>query len=264
MPKSPAFQFYPKDWLGSTKVDLMTLEEQGGYLRLLCHAWNNEGCDLPDDDDKLSKLSRLHEGWFNGSSEIIKECFLLKKGRLVSERLLEERKKQQEWAEKSSKGGKKSAELRKTKDLESKGGVRVVDDRHQPKPNIAVCSLQSSSSSLSSTASTKKNKEKDIHVFEEIVSHMNEVMGTGYKPKTAKTQRLIKARLDEGFTIDDFKRVHEIKHAEWKDSDYAKFLRPETLYGTKFESYLNQKSGKPLTLAEKNAKTIREAMDEQE
>ena len=47
--------------------------------------------------------------------------------------------------------------------------------------------------------------------------------------------------MNEGFTVDDFKKVIDNKSAEWgKDSKMSKYLRPETLFGTKFESYLNQ------------------------
>ena len=238
MSKSPAFQFYVKDWLASTKVRLMSHAERGAYMDLLCHTWNEDDCSLNNDDDELSILSGLGDKWHGKAADKIKACFKVKGARLVHERLLAEREKQKMHSEKCKKAGMASGKARRTKEL----GLNERSPHVEPKPNIAVCSLQSSSSSsIASTSS--KNKEKDIHVFEEIVSHLNELLGTGYKVKTSKTQRLIKARLDEGFTVEDFKHVHEIKHAEWKDGEYAKFLRPETLYGTKFESYLNQKAG---------------------
>ena len=240
MAKSPAFQFYVKDWLASTKVRLMTPEQRGGYADLLCHAWNEDDCSLPNDDRKLGVLSGLFDKWDDETSDAIKPCFDLQGSRLVHLRLLEEKKKQDDWREKCSEAGKKSAELRKTKGLEDKGSSTVVQLKGQLTGNSSVCSLQSSSAS---SPTSLKNTEKHIHVFEEIVSDLNRLLGTNYKHTTTKTQRLIKARLDEGPTADDFKQVHAIKHAEWNNTEYAKFLRPETLYGTKFESYLNQKTG---------------------
>ena len=75
----------------------------------------------------------------------------------------------------------------------------------------------------------------------EIVDYLNSKIGTHYRATTRKTQSLIKARMNEGFTVDDFKKVIDNKVAEWdKDSKMSKYLRPETLFGTKFESYLNQ------------------------
>ena len=60
-----------------------------------------------------------------------------------------------------------------------------------------------------------------------------------------KTQKLIKARITEKFTVEDFKKVIDIKTQEWlKDSTMNKYLRPETLFGNKFEGYLNESEGK--------------------
>ena len=61
---------------------------------------------------------------------------------------------------------------------------------------------------------------------------------------SAKTKSLIQTRIKEGFSIDDFKTVIRIKYQDWHKTDQEKYLRPITLFGTKFESYLNQKQGK--------------------
>lgn len=78
---------------------------------------------------------------------------------------------------------------------------------------------------------------------EEIVDHLNKRAGTHYKATTANTRKLIKARLKEGFTVDEIKLVIDKKCAEWLNNrDMVQYLRPETLFGSKFESYLNAKS----------------------
>lgn len=77
-------------------------------------------------------------------------------------------------------------------------------------------------------------------VAEDIVSHLNSVTGSSYRSTTSKTRKLIAARLAEGFTADDFKAVISKKAKEWQNTDMAQYLRPETLFGTKFEGYLNQ------------------------
>lgn len=87
---------------------------------------------------------------------------------------------------------------------------------------------------------TPTNTPKDIYV--EIVDYLNAKAGTHYKASTASTHRLIKARLNEGFTIEDFKAVIDKKCSEWlNNSKMEQYLRPETLFGTKFEGYLNAK-----------------------
>jgi predicted phage replisome organizer/uncharacterized phage protein (TIGR02220 family) len=85
-------------------------------------------------------------------------------------------------------------------------------------------------------------KEKENIPYKDIVDYLNNKTSSKYKSSTNKTKDSIKARWNEGFRMDDFKRVIDIKSREWlHDDKMNKFLRPETLFGTKFESYLNQK-----------------------
>lgn len=74
-----------------------------------------------------------------------------------------------------------------------------------------------------------------------IIDYLNEKANTNYKFTSKKTNNLIQARLNEGFSEEDFYKVIDNKVLEWKGTDFEKFLRPETLFSTKFESYLNQK-----------------------
>ena len=77
--------------------------------------------------------------------------------------------------------------------------------------------------------------------YEEIIDYLNLKIDAHYKSTTQKTKDSIKARFNEGFTLDDFKKVIDKMTMEWKDNNKMKvYLRPETLFGTKFESYLNR------------------------
>lgn len=91
----------------------------------------------------------------------------------------------------------------------------------------------------------EEEREKEIYKY--IVEYLNEKANTNYKPSSKKTQTLIHARINEGFTVDDFKKVIDNKCADWLGNEFEKFLRPETLFGTKFESYLNAPTKKPQT-----------------
>lgn len=91
---------------------------------------------------------------------------------------------------------------------------------------------------------TTSNQSTTTNLFKEIIGYLNLRTGSDYKHTTKSTQSKINARLNEGFTLNDFKVVIDKKCVEWQDTDMAKFLRPETLFGTKFESYLNQKAKK--------------------
>lgn len=70
---------------------------------------------------------------------------------------------------------------------------------------------------------------------------MKKQLKTRYKLSSRKTRRLIAARLAEGFTLEDFKKVILKKSKQWKGTNMERFLRPETLFGTKFEGYLNER-----------------------
>lgn len=128
---SPAFQFYPKDWLTDSRVVSMTTLQRGIYIQLLCYCWLDGW--LPMDPKKLSLLSGaqgMTEQEFLEHWEAIEPCFEVAtdgKG-FTHPRLEKERVKQQQWRDKCSKGGKISA------------------SRRQLTGNTAVCSLQSSSS----------------------------------------------------------------------------------------------------------------------
>lgn len=100
---------------------------------------------------------------------------------------------------------------------------------------------------------TSKNKEKKDTMssshstvshaddYKTIIDYLNQKASTNYRSTSQKTQRLINARFNEGFSVDDFKKVIDIKVSQWsKDSKMSKYLRPETLFGTKFEGYLNE------------------------
>ena len=77
--------------------------------------------------------------------------------------------------------------------------------------------------------------------YREIIDYLNEKTGKKFSARSRVNQGHMSARLKEGFTVEDFKRVIDIKCFQWKDdAKMAKFLRPETLFGTKFDRYLNE------------------------
>ena len=130
--------------------------------------------------------------------------------------------------------------------VEKWGLYQVVNDKptnkktnEQPTTNQQLTNNQPRTNN--DNKDNKENKDKEIYspAVHDIVDHLNMRLGTHYKPSSKKTQELIKARLNEGFTTEDFKTVIDKKCVEWMGTDMQKYLRPETLFGTKFESYLN-------------------------
>ncbi|MDM5231452.1 phage replisome organizer N-terminal domain-containing protein [Lysinibacillus pakistanensis] len=79
--------------------------------------------------------------------------------------------------------------------------------------------------------------------YKEIIEYLNQKANKKFKHTSQKTQTLIKARFKEKFTLEDFKQVIDIKTAQWlADPKMSVYLRPETLFGTKFEGYLNEQN----------------------
>lgn len=87
----------------------------------------------------------------------------------------------------------------------------------------------------------KKEKPQYGGQIKEIIDYLNKKIATRYKYDSASVLKHIPARLSEGYSVQDFKDVIDKKAKEWLNSDLAAFLRPETLFGSKFEAYLNQK-----------------------
>lgn len=83
--------------------------------------------------------------------------------------------------------------------------------------------------------------EQEVKIpFEEIVEYLNTITKKCFRPTTKATASAIKARWREGFRIEDFKSVVDNRAGKWlQDEKMCEYLRPDTLFGTKFESYLN-------------------------
>ena len=95
------------------------------------------------------------------------------------------------------------------------------------------------------TTVTVTDKEDTFNIlFREIIDYLNLKANTRYKYSSDKSKRSIHARVEEGYTLQDFQEVIDKKCTEWIGTEWEKFLRPETLFGTKFEGYLNQKASK--------------------
>lgn len=142
--------------------------------------------------------------------------------------------------------GKKGGEAERTQP-ESKREANVKQTVSKPEPKEKV------------KDKVKDIKEKDIAekespakaeplmpAVQEIVKYLNEKAGTHYRHTSRETVDLVKARMNDHFTIDDFKRVIDVKCDEWMGTEQQKYLRPETLFKrSHFEGYLNQPVATP-------------------
>lgn len=140
--KAPAFQFYAADYLADENVQLMSIEEEGCFIRLLAYGWR-EG-SIPADEDQLIRLCKGSTAF----QTVIKRCFFpdpKNPSRLINKRLKIEAKKQKEFRKSKQRGGINSGKSRRAKKFStehSSSSVQTEDEQNR--------TLQSSSSSSSS------------------------------------------------------------------------------------------------------------------
>lgn len=145
---------------------------------------------------------------------------------------------------------KKESSIYILKTYAEKGTVEgtVEDtDRTQLNENIATIEdtkghgLDTEKDTVEGTPKIDNINRIKNNIYSRVIKHLNEKASKSFKYTTKKTKSCIDARIREGFKEEDFLKVIDIKTKEWKDNpDMSKYLRPETLFGTKFESYLQQ------------------------
>lgn len=125
---------------------------------------------------------------------------------------------------------------------ESDSAKRVREFRERQNTQKALqcndCVTQVKQNSISISSNNINNINNNI---KDIIDYLNNKLNTNYRVSSKVSQKHIKARLNEGFTFEDFKIVIDKKVDAWQDTEMAIYLRPETLFGAKFESYLNEK-----------------------
>jgi len=205
---------YASDFLVDTND--WTVDEVGIYLRLLLSEWVNG--ELPNDERRLARIAGCSYQKFKKKWSKVECKFEIKNSVfLINKRLEREREKQDNYRKLQAEKGKLGGRPQKSRSFP--GALT------EQKPN------KSSSSSSSSSI-----KIKDI--YSRVIEYLNLQTGKNFRVSNKKTQALIKARLNEEFTEQDFINVIDNKMNWLSDPKMVEFLRPETLFGTKFESYL--------------------------
>ena len=152
------------------------------------------------------------------------------------------------WAHKSQNDSKQSQTDRNALQSDSK-----ASQRHR-KHIAKIADSDSDSDSVS------KDKEYIVELaldhsseIKQIIDYLNERTQSHFSPKTAETRKSINARLKEGYTVDDFKKVIDAKVKDWGDNpEMREYLRPQTLFRpSNFESYLNE-ANRPRARDKKN------------
>lgn len=210
MAKDPAVLFYPEAYLVGTIF--MTYEQKGKYMDLLC--FQHQKGHLTE-EEMLSVCGTK-------DSRIFDKFEVDDQGKYFNRRMEEEKERR----------AKYTAALRANGE---KGGRPKTENK--PKDNQQDNQLVNQQG----TQLRNTNINEDIST---IINYLNKVLSTKYKSSSEYIKKNIRARLGEGFTPEDFYTVIDKKFKEWTGTKMEKFLRPETLFGTKFQEYLNQIGGR--------------------
>lgn len=129
-------------------------------------------------------------------------------------------------------------------EIQDNGRYSLKNDIGIPDGNQCVTQYSIDKNSIDKNRDILSEKSKTC---KEIIEYLNQKAGTRFRDSSAATKRHINARLSEGFTLDDFKRVIDVKCSQWlSDKKMKSYLRPETLFNAShFESYLNEYTEKP-------------------
>ncbi len=123
---SPAFQFYPKDFLSDSNVAAMTTEAVGAYTLLLCYLWQDGS--LPADSTRLAVLARCQPSAWDLLWQQLAPCFQKRGNRLINPRLEREMEAQKAYRERKSKAGAAGGKAKAKKALRSTATVLPIDN----------------------------------------------------------------------------------------------------------------------------------------
>jgi len=131
----------------------------------------------------------------------------------------------------------------KDKDIKDKDSL--LFDNSISKSNIYINKkeeIETKELKENTTKEKQENKEQQEKVIiSDVVGYLNYKCHTKYRINNTRTQSYIRSRLNEGFKLEDFKKVIDVKHKEWFGTEMSKYLNPETLFRpSNFEKYVNQ------------------------
>lgn len=244
------FPFYPGDYLRDTSR--LSTVQHGAFVLLLLDYYSTGG-PLPLDMEEVYRIARA-DSQANGQaireaiSQVVARFFVLRDDgwhNLRADREIAKRISQRERLSEAGKlGGKRRWNQEGTDGQASSQAIgQAIDQaiaRPQPQPQPQKEKKEELLSGKPDDAPSDPTENGHIP-YAEIIGCLNEHAETQFRSTTAETQRCIRARWNAGFRLEDFERVIRQKVAAWKeDPKMIIYLRPQTLFGTKFEAYLNE------------------------
>lgn len=238
----PYLPLYIKDFMTDEKLMTCTAATTGVYIRLMCVMHKSEiyGTIL-----LKQKFKQTNKQINNFASQLVnfmpydllciqsalielidEEIIKIDGDFLIQKRMV----KDADISEKRANAGKKGGE--ETQKIKPKNNKKFAKAKN--KANTVNAYVDENENGILSL-----NLKVDS-VYKKIIDHLNLSAGTKYKENSNETVKVIKARLADGFNYDDFIIVIDKMIDKWgTDEKMCEFIRPVTLFGNKFEGYLN-------------------------
>ena len=96
-------------------------------------------------------------------------------------------------------------------------------------------------------------------IIEKVIQKLKEVKGQVSEPDCRIARILILQLVAQGFGVDDFILVIEKKAAQWRGTKYEQFIRPQTLFGAKFQIYLHERAVERISTIEKLSRAVEQS-----
>ena len=138
-------------------------------------------------------------------------------------------------------------EVQKVHPGSAKSTFQEVQKVHPGSAKSAFQEVQKVHTIKTENTKTENNNNK-LSICKEVISYLNLKAKKNFKVNTASHQKFIKARLKEGYVLEDFKKVVDVMVTKWKGTEYEQYLQPQTLFGNKMDNYLNQPMPKRSTI----------------
>ena len=243
MSKDPAVLFYTSDFMSG--VVGLTMSERGQYISLLC-TQHQQG-------HLSEKTICLLLGIVSVSEipDVMEKFKIDETGKYYNERMELEAEKRHSFVKSRKENAKLGGRPRKDKPKPSANHVEKHTDKRMGNvnENVGEDDIENEDAEkmedngdhfFVQTPSPKAVKDAIENVIDECLLYLNTVSGKSFKVTTESNRKFVRARINEDYTMDDFKRVIDNQWLKWKDTDMVEYMRPSTLFNAeKFQSYIN-------------------------
>ena len=225
----------------------------GSFVGLLQKIYK-EGYYIKINDDFIEDFEAeydLEDGFFNDLLEFLLRRNFFDNDLYTEEKILTSNGIQKRFLEATKR--RKDSSITQFSLINVDNNVNNVDNNTQVKGLVRTNVDNSTQSKVNKSKlnNTKKSKPKKDPRIIEVIDYLNFKTNSNFK-----VAKGLDSRLNEGYTVEDAKKVIDIKCAEWIGTDQEIYLRPQTLFSDKFDGYLNQKVLNNVTKNKSQPKTF--------